>query len=236
MKILAQLLLSASFIVLATAQDATSKLKIRAVLHNPLNPYVELYVPGAAGVMERLNLAMEGLTTPQVAATPNGVLSFYSSATVDPAKPTANLAATVTVPQGVKQGIVLVLPAATGAKLPYQLMILNDSFAAFPAGGSRVINLTRLPLAIRAGEHALEVQPAKITAVPPVTKVNDLNQAQTSFYHKDGEQWVLISERPMQYTKDLRNIFLMFLMPNVEEPQIRTLIDTTTASQPVAAP
>ena len=33
----------------------------------------------------------------------------------------------------------------------------------------------------------------------------------------------------MQFTKTLRNIFLIQLMPNVAKPQIRTLIDTTTA-------
>lgn len=215
--------------MLVSAQDASTKLKIRAVLHNPTNPYAELYVPGAAGTMERLNLAMEGLTAAQVAVTRNGVLSLYSSATVDPAKPLDKLAATGTVPQGVKQAIVLILPAAPGAKLPYQLMILNDSLAAFPKGESRVVNMTRLPLAIRAGEHAKEVPPAKITTVPQVTKVNDLNQAQTTFYRRDGKQWILLSERPTQYTADVRNIFLMFLLPNIEEPQIRTLIDTSAA-------
>jgi hypothetical protein len=60
----------------------------------------------------------------------------------------ANLAATVTVPAEIKRAIVFILPAAADAKQPYQLMVLNDSFTAFAKGESRVINMTRLPLAV----------------------------------------------------------------------------------------
>jgi hypothetical protein len=187
-----------------------------------------MYFQGVAGGMERLNLAVEGLTEAQTVALQKGTLRLFSSAKVDPAKPLANLAATVTVPAEVKRAIVFILPAAADAKPPYQLMVLNDSFAAFAKGESRVINMTRLPLAVKAGEHAVEVSAGKITKIPPVTKVNDLNQAQTTFYRKLEAEWSLLSERPTQYTPEVRNIFLMFVMPNVEEPQIRTIIDTTT--------
>jgi L-lysine 2,3-aminomutase len=88
--------------------------------------------------------------------------------------------------------------------------------------------MTYLPLAITAGEHSKEIAPASIVTVPRVTKVNAMNQAQTVFYRKVDKEWVVLSERPMQFTNTLRNIFLIYLMPNVAEPQIRTLIDTAT--------
>ncbi|MEI7908047.1 MAG: hypothetical protein WCK77_00295 [Verrucomicrobiota bacterium] len=207
--------------------EASSKVRLRAVLHDPMKPFVEMYVTGPSGALERLNLAMEGLTEAQTVTLPKGVLLLYSSATVDATKPLANLLASVVVPETVKQAIVFILPSNEPEKLPYKLMVLNDSTAAFPRGESRVINMTRMPLAVRAGEHALEIAPGKLVAVPRVTKLNALNQAQTSFYRKTDTEWLLLAERPMQYTPTLRNIFLVYLMPNVEEPQIRTLVDTS---------
>lgn len=224
-----RILLAAALTLAASAQPAASvKLRIRAVLHDPLKPFAAMYVPGTTDALIRLNLALEGLTDPQLVTLPMGVLQFFATPTRDPANPQANLLASVQVPAGVTQAIILILPAGDKAKLPYKLMILNDGLAAFGMGESRVINLTALPLAIKAGEHNKEIPPATVVAVPPVTKVNDLNQAQTLFYRKTDTEWVLLAERPMQFTATLRNIFLMYLMPNVEEPQIRTLIDTST--------
>lgn len=227
-RLLSGLLAALLPLVASAQQPEATKIRLRAVLHDPLKPYAEMYFQGVAGGMERLNLAVEGLTEAQTVAVQKGTLRLFSSAKVDPAKPLANLAATVTVPAEIKRAIVFILPAAADAKPPYQLMVLNDSFAAFAKGESRVINMTRLPLAVKAGEHAVEVPAGKITKIPPVTKVNDLNQAQTTFYRKLETEWSLLSERPTQYTPEVRNIFLMFVMPNVEEPQIRTIIDTTT--------
>ena len=230
MKFLLRLLIASTLSLIASAQDTTDKLTIRAVYHNPLDPYAEFYVPGATGALERLNLAIEGLTTPQVASATKGLLNLYSSATIDPDKPHANLVASVTVPDKLKQAIILIFPDAKNEKLPYRLIVLNDAFNTFTKGESRAINLTRHSLAIKAGEHSVQVLPAKIVSIPRITKVNDLNQAQTSIYRKEGENWVLLSERPMQYTDTIRNIFLIYLMPNVDEPQVRTLIDTSSPS------
>lgn len=223
-------LLGGTLVLTASAapQEASAKVRIRAVLHDPMKPFVEMYVQGDAGNLIRLNLAMEGLTKPQIVSCPKSTLQLYSSSTADPAKPLANLLASVAVPEGVKQAIIFIVPAGENDKAPYKLMVLNDAFDAFGKGESRVINMTYLPLAITAGEHSKEIAPASIVTVPRVTKVNAMNQAQTVFYRKVDKDWVVLSERPMQFTNTLRNIFLIYLMPNVAEPQIRTLIDTST--------
>jgi hypothetical protein len=222
------LLVSAMTLAAAAQPEATVNVRIRAVLHDPMKPFVAMYVAGTSGALVRLNLALEGLTEPQNASLSKGCLHLYSSPTVDPASPLANRLASVNFPAGVKQAIIFILPAGEKAPLPYKILVFNDSAATFAKGESRVLNLTNLPLAIKAGEHALEVAPAKIAAVPRVTNVNAMNQAQTLFYAKLDKDWVLLAERPMQYTDALRNIFLVYLMPNVAAPQIRTLIDTRT--------
>jgi len=211
--------------IVAAQTPAGGRIRLRTLLHDPLNPYAEFHVAGAKAGMERLNLSMEGIGTAQDVSFADGTLRLFSSATIDPAKPLANLAAACAVPAGLKRAIVLIVPAGPDAKPPYKLMLLDDSASAFPPGESRAINLTALPMAMAAGEHRVQLKPAAITPIPKVTKLNDLNQAHTRFYQKDGDDWVLFNERPTQYTDKVRNLFLLFTMPGVPDAQVRTLID-----------
>jgi hypothetical protein len=219
-----------SFGASAVAQEApaASKLRLRAVLHNPLNPHAELYVRDQTGALVRLYLALEGLTEAQSVSLNGGALELFTSNTIDPAKPPGNLAATVAVPANVKRAIVFIFPAGGDAKPPYRMMVIDDGPAAFPKAETRVLNLTKLELAMKAGEHSVKLPASKVSAVPAVTKRNDLNQAQTEFYRKGKgpNDWLLLAERPMQFTDAIRNIILIFQMPNVEQPQLRTLVDT----------
>jgi hypothetical protein len=222
-------LLSASLCLAATAQEAPStKLRLRAVLHDPLHPQAELYVPSDSGSLVPLNLSLEGLTEAQTVAVKKGSLQLFSKATLDPNEPLAGLAATVSVPPEVKRAIVFILPSSEASKAPYRMLILNDAARVFPKAETRVLNMTPLSLAMKAGEHSVKLPPAKITAVPKVTKVNHMNQAQTEFYLKgEGKNgWHLVAERPMQFSNNARNIILIYQMPNNTTPQLRTLVDT----------
>lgn len=222
-------LASLALCLTAAAQEpAAAKLRLRAVLHDPLRPHAELYVRDTTGTLVRLNLALEGLTEAQEVSLPGGTLQLFRSATVDPAKPLAQLAATVAVPAGIKRAIAFIFPAGGEAVPPYRMMVIDDGLAAFPKAETRVLNLTKLELAMKAGEHSVKLPPSALTAVPKVTKLNDLNQAQTEFYRKGkGEnEWLLLAERPMQFTDTIRNLILVYQMPKVEEPQLRTLVDT----------
>jgi hypothetical protein len=122
-----------------------------------------------------------------------------------------------------------IVPSGGQPGLPYKMLLIDDSPTAFPKGESRVINLSQHELAVRAGEHRKVIKPASIEAISRVTKLNDMNQAPTQFYQKSGAEWTLLSERPTQFTDTLRNIFLLYTMPNVPEAQVRTLIDTPNA-------
>lgn len=214
----------------AAQQDPTAggRISLRAVLHNPVDPYAEMFVQDATGSLVRLNLALEGLTQAQTVSLSDGRLQLFSSDNVDAAKPLEHLAAFATVPSGTKRAIAFIFPSTADAKVPYRLMVINDGPAAFPKAESRVVNLTSLSLAMKAGEHSVKLPPAAVSRVPKVARRNDLNQAQTEFYRQGaGENdWVLLAERPMQFTDHIRNIILVFQMPNVPEPQLRTLVDT----------
>ena len=90
--------------------------------------------------------------------------------------------------------MVIVLPAPEGTKPAYRMLVIDDSEKAFPGGESRVLPLVAVETAIQAGEHRLPVHPGKITNVPPVTKRDEFNMAQTNFYYQQGEAWVVFTE------------------------------------------
>lgn len=208
------------------AGEGASRIKLRALLHDPMNPSAELYLQGAGTALVRVNVSLEGIGEAQEATVNEGTLRLFSSATINPEKPLENLAASIAVPENLRQAIALIVPSGARSGAPYRMMLIDDSPSAFPMGESRVINLTGLELACRAGEHRKVVKPASVESIPRVTQVNDMNQAPARFYQKSGDEWMLLSERPTQFAATLRNLFLLYTMPHVPEAQVRTLIDT----------
>ncbi len=86
--------------------------------------------------------------------------------------------------------------------------------------------------AIQAGEHRLPVNPGKFTKVPPVTKVNEYNMAQTNFYYQQGGSWVAFAERQLQYLDACRRLFIIHATPGALQPTVTTIVDTKTRVMP----
>lgn len=214
-------------------QSSTSgALQIRAVLHDPVNPVADLFLPNQAGQVVKLKLVGEGLSDAQSTTPVNGSLVLYNKAVVDPKNPAASLAASVKIPAGMKRAILVVLPAAPDTKPAYRMVLIDDSPGAFPGGESRVLSLVTFEAALQAGEHKLQLKPASVTKVPAVKQVNEFNMAQTNFYYKEGESWVAFTERQLQYLDEFRRIFLVYLTPGSTQPFVTTIVDTAPANLP----
>ena len=211
------------------AQEAsTAKLTVRAFLNDPANPTAELFAPEAPDKIIPLVLSPGELPAGQAVAVIDGKLNLYSSAKIDP----ANLVASAPVPSNLKQAIAIIQPRGDAKKPPCGIVFVDDSLSAFPPGESRVISFTTLPLAIQAGEHKVAIAAGKITNVPPVTKVDPYNMAQTNFLYKVGESWIPFSESKMKYLKDYRQVFICAVRPGSKSPTLVTLVDDTP--KPVA--
>jgi hypothetical protein len=213
---------------------AAGGLQVRGVLHDPVHPNAELFLPDQNGRLVKLNLQPEGLATPQGASLINGSLMLFNSDKVDPKKPeaAAALAASVVVSPSVNRGILIVLPAPPDTKPAYRAVFIEDSAAAFPKGESRIMSLLPIETAIEAGEHKLPIHPGKIVVVPPVKKVNEYNNAQTNFYYREGESWVAFTERQLQYLQAFRRIFIVYSTPGSSQPYVKTILDTSLAVAP----
>lgn len=216
----------------AQQKEAPVPVQVRAVLHDPIHPTAELYYPDKGGVLIKLEFRPQDLTQGLVMVPVNGSLVLYDKAEIDPKNPSASLAASALLPKDLKQAIVIVLPAPAGTKPAYQMLVIEDSEKAFPAGESRVLGLIAVEAAVQAGEHRLQIHPGKITSVPPVTKVNEYNMAQTNFYYHQGESWIPFTERQLQYLEACRRIFIVYTTPGALQPSVTTIVDTAPLGPP----
>jgi hypothetical protein len=210
------------FSTFASGQDPM--LQIRAMLNDPAKPDTRFFVGKVGEAMLPLKLAEEGLTDSQMVATENGSLNLFTSATVDQDNPLASLAATVKIPAGLSRLIVVILPLPERTP-PYRMVVLNDDAKSFPWGESKAVNLTPVDFALEVGDQKVLLPGGKITGVPKVTKLDEYNRAQTNFYYKKADQWVLASEREMQFIDTIRRVFLIYKMPGALAPDVRTIID-----------
>lgn len=222
--ILIILLCLASF---AVGKDMT--LQIRAVLQDSAKPDAKFFVGKVGDPLFPLNLAEEGLTESQKVTIENSSLNLFTASTVDKAKPLANLAATVKVPVGASSLIVIIVPTAPGTVPPYRMVVVADEPKSFPWGESKAVNLTSVDCSLEIGDQKLPLPGDQVTAIPKVTKLDEFNRAQTNFYHKQNDQWVVVAERQMQYVATLRRVFVIYQTLGALVPEVRTLVDQKPA-------
>jgi hypothetical protein len=215
----------------AQDKEDSTPVQIRAVLHDPAHPESELYLPDQTGKPIKLELVPSCITAAQLTIPVDGSVLLYNSATIDPKKPLANVAASVKVPKNTKRAIVIIVPSPPNSSPAYRMVLVDDSPAAFPKGEGKVLSLVPVEVAIEAGEHKLAVAPGKITDVPAVKKVDDFHNAQTNFYYKLKTAWVPFIERRTQYLDAFRRIYIVHVTPGASQPSITTIVDTLVAAR-----
>lgn len=216
----------------AQETDPPTPVRIRAVLHDPAKPPAKLFYSDKSGAVLPLEFKPQDLTDPLYLLPLNGSLVLYDKATIDPKNPAASFAASVKLPPGLKQALLVVLPVPAGGKSSYRMLLIEDSEKAFPMGESRVLSLINVETAIQAGEHKLPVHPGKITRIPSVRKVNEFHMAQTNFHYQQAGSWVAFTERQLQYLDACRRIFIIHATPGALQPTVTTIVDTVTGGQP----
>jgi hypothetical protein len=193
------------------------ELEMRAYLHDPVRPATALQFKCKSGTLAALDLRAEGLSPVCKTTLEDEELVIHL---IDGA-----VAARAKVPAAIKSAAVVLFPAAKDAVPPYRMMVMDDSPAAFPWGDSRVMSLLGVETAMQAGEHKLPLPSGKITALPGVKKVDEFNMAQTNFFLREGGAWVPFTERRLQFTNEVRRIFVVHATPGSQQPFVTTLVD-----------
>jgi hypothetical protein len=201
-------------------------IRIRALLHDPAQPVTDLFIPDQSGDVVKLDLRRANLSPTQMTKPVNGAIQFYDSDSFDPAKPMENLVASLRVPADLNRVIVILVPNPPDSKFAMHAVLIDDTAKGFPKGESRILSMIPVEVGIQAGEHRLRAEPGKITRIPAVEKRNEFNIAQTSFYYKKDDSWVVFTERQVQYLDKFRRIFLVSVPPGGGHPYITTIVDT----------
>jgi hypothetical protein len=207
-------------------------IQIRAVLHDPARPATDLYIPDPSGGVTKLDLRRANLSPAQMTQPVNGTIPFYNSDRLDPGKPKESLVASLRVPAGLSRVIVILVPNRPDSKLAMHAVLIDDTPESFPKGESRILSMIPVEVGIQAGEHRLRAEPGRITRIPAVEKRNEFNIAQTSFYYRKDESWVVFTERQVQYLDKFRRIFLVSVPPGGGHPYITTIVDTAVPIAP----
>jgi hypothetical protein len=206
---------------LVAAKD--SPIEIRAVANDP-GKRPEFYIGTPGKPMARLNLAMEGLTEAQKASPLNGVLYLFDSDQVTAKNAKAHLVASVQVPAGSTRLILIIYPSGD-PEPPYRMVAIPDDTKSFPWGSSKVANLTPTEFSLELGALKVALPAGKVTDVKKVTRDGESGNLQTNFSYKEGDQWLVATERRLQYVDNLRRIFVISKQPSSVAPDVRTIQD-----------
>jgi len=223
----------AVFPVVCIAQPVGESIpvQIRALLHDPTRPTVDLFVADQNSTVVKLNLTPANLSPAQMTAPVNGSVVFYDTASVDLKKPQDHIAGTIKLPPNTRKAIIILMPTEPGG-MRFRSLLIDETGNSFPNGESRVLSLVPVETAIEVGEHKLPLASGKITPVPAVKKVNEYHMAQMNFHYKENNNWVTFTERQVQFLDNFRRIFIIFVPPGGNQPFINTVVDTVPVKMP----
>lgn len=147
----------------------------------------------------------------------------------------------VTLPDKVNSAILLFLPGKPGGNARCQILVIDDSKRAFPAGSFHITNLSPLPVKLFLENKPFDFAPGKALLIENPPAGPNQHSDMKAFVNKD-EKWLPVATTIWQHPGDARGVKVLFLNPksNVVEvrsfddgpPRVQQAQDPATASQP----
>jgi hypothetical protein len=128
------------------------------------------------------------------------------------------------LPAGVRSAILLFLPAAPDGKARYQVLPIDDSKRAFPAGSFRVTNLSPHPVRIVLEEKTYHFKPGEIQFItdPPVRAGKQSGMKAFAFH---DNVWQRIGSGIWPHPGENRVVQVLFTNPASGQVQLRAYDD-----------
>ena len=139
-----------------------------------------------------------------------------------------------TLPDGVSSAILLCLPTAPGNKARFQILTIDDSKRAFPAGTFRVSNLSPQPVRIVLEDKTYNFKPGEIQLItdPPVRAGNQSGMQAFAF---QNNVWIRIGSGIWPHPGRNRVVQVLFTNPATGQVQLRAY-DDVPPREPNATP
>jgi hypothetical protein len=130
----------------------------------------------------------------------------------------------VTLPEVVRSAILLFLPAKAGGKFRFQVLPIDDSKRAFPAGTFRVSNLSPQPVRIVLETKNYDFKPGQTDFItdPPVREGNQSGMKAFAFH---DNIWQRIGSGIWPHPGENRVVQVLFIHPATGQVQLRAFDD-----------
>lgn len=225
--LLAALAVIASTIVALPAQDsAPAKVEIRmlafssaqqkkeAFAHDPLADATAAPVPAPIKTYLNHQFSTVVLKSRKVV--------FTTKVSRDSLTTPEDVIGEVTLPQGLNSAILLFLPGKD--KNSAQILAINDSKRAFPAGSFHATNLSPLPIKLMLEEKQVDFKPGQAHLIedPPT---GDTGQTAMRTFSFRNNAWGPVATSLWPHPGDARSVLIFYQNPNAGEVQLRSFVD-----------
>jgi len=186
-------------------------------------------VPTTGGAATEVPLSTANIVGPLRAETQDGTLTFLGmpESSGKAAKP----AGRVTLTNG--PALVILVPAAKGAAMPYHCFSVARTDDGFPLGSYQVVNLSPHHVRGAIGKSPLEVKPAGVTRFKP-EGTPGANLGARFEFHEDGA-WKLLTETRCSIRDDRRWLLFAYKDPQSGRMNLRSIPDRA-GQLPAASP
>lgn len=112
----------------------------------------------------------------------------------DPSKPPYEILAQTTIPEAIKQALVILNPVQRKAGVPTVFQARVQDLAKFKGGDYMYMNLTNVNVAIQLGEKKITLKPGEVTihAAEGIAQPTNI-PVSYHFFHPTQEKWKLLS-------------------------------------------
>lgn len=221
-------ILGVSVIELPAQQQAPAKVDIRMLAFTPALQHKDSYAQDPAGgdaavavaapIKPRLNheFSTVELKTRKIAFTTK---QDHASIT----RP-GELIAEAALPNNVSSALLVFLPAKADSKTSCQIMVIDDSKRAFPAGSFHVTNLSPFPVRLMLENKNYDFTPGKTILIedPPVRAGQ--KSGMRTFVHKDNK-WSPVATGIWPHPGASRSVKVLYQDPTTGDVQLRSFDD-----------
>jgi len=133
-------------------------------------------------------------------------------------------AAQVTIPLGLDQILVILLPQRSQAGLPYRSIVVDDRFETFPKQSLRFLNFTKNQLAGQLGENRFEIAPMGDTVSQPLKTIGSKSLVPFRMirYVEATKTWRPVRSTAFSMPTNVR--ILVLVLENPTEPDLKFVL------------
>jgi len=189
----------------------------------------DVYIRTAAKAFRKIELSTANMIGPVTVVADKGTVTLHTLSTDVEGKTTYPLVAQARL-GSVRRPLVLLMPSAKDAKLPYQALTLDRSDTRFPLGSYKFVNLSKFPIRAMIGKSLLQLKPGAVKTIKPGGNPGEMITVIFEYYSQ--KKW-----RPMTKTRwairpDKRILSCCYLDPADKRIKMRAIPERLVPVEP----